>query len=954
MTEDCRNDCIERLLFPKPLDETVNRPGLSRIDYRIGTYADIREALLQKLSSHPGLTAWTHREADDPGIALLEGAAILGDILTFYQDLYANEAYLRTAQWRESVADLVRLVGYRLSPGLGGKATFAFAVKGENPVIVPKGFPIKAQLEDLEKQAEFETQQETVAYPHLSQFHLYRPRQSSRTILAGMNQLEVESIVVKDLSGSERKARDIASMQALNLQPGDRLLLVSESSVIDDQEVSLNISDVGEYCSRQDGHPVEILILTKVEHFLDRTVIEFEGSLIQDYGERVAAYRLGRDWWHFGYNAPAQLTKLDELDPPQMIQASTNFSRQIYSKRSDYLVKDQKYYSSFSSGLDMPLDAEANNLAIGSKIICQFSTVGYSGSSITKKEDHESVGFSESFSLPTSLMMMKDIRKIRSDTLNWGNLSGTSTIVTLNSELIVDGVLSDVETGIDIDIKQIDIDIKQFKFHEVKSPKLTLRAPTQWPEGSITPKTTFNYWGTYQTALELVGKSLILHKEDGTRQPVTVTSTVDNFSTQRVEKDDVHPWLWSLTVTPADDGFSEKFTLADFDEENPTVTVYGNLVEATQGKTEKAAVLGNGDSREIFQTFKLPKASLTYRLSKDETPPEVPEIDVYVSDRRWTRVSSFFGRGPKEEIYIVREDGNGDSWVQFGDGQTGARLPSGVKNIVAQYRTGLGAYGPLKDGTTPQAEGKLDRLQKIYLPGVASGGSQPETGENAKAAAPGKVQSLGRLVSLQDFETEALGISGVSKVVARWDLVNNLPTVVLTVLMESGREAEGEALREIVSQYNRDRGPNRFPIHVQFGQRRYVYLSVIGGRSPTVGEDLVQKAVKTALGVTGEEGNDINSSQGLFTIAQRQFGQPEYATRIEGILQNIEGVVWVRVIHFGVLEAGEDPLTLPYPPAILRGDARVFCPPEQVLSLHSQHFNLDFTAVDATEVPGHG
>ena len=48
------------------------------------------------------LASWTHRTADDPGIALLEGAAILGDILTFYQQHYANEAFLRTAAWRTS------------------------------------------------------------------------------------------------------------------------------------------------------------------------------------------------------------------------------------------------------------------------------------------------------------------------------------------------------------------------------------------------------------------------------------------------------------------------------------------------------------------------------------------------------------------------------------------------------------------------------------------------------------------------------------------------------------------------------------------------------------------------------------------------------------------------------------------------------------------------------------
>ncbi|HEX6623155.1 MAG TPA: hypothetical protein VF064_05545, partial [Pyrinomonadaceae bacterium] len=143
MSEDCRNDCVAPLDFPRRI---FNRPGLARIGYRVGSFADIREALLRDLDHDAVLAAWTHRGADDPGIALLEGASILGDILTFYQELYANEAYLRTAQWRESISDLVRLLGYRLSPGLGGNATFAFEVKGDRAVTVPAAFPVKAQV----------------------------------------------------------------------------------------------------------------------------------------------------------------------------------------------------------------------------------------------------------------------------------------------------------------------------------------------------------------------------------------------------------------------------------------------------------------------------------------------------------------------------------------------------------------------------------------------------------------------------------------------------------------------------------------------------------------------------------------------------------------------------------------------------------------------------------------
>lgn len=42
----CTNDCRQPAAFPKTID---NRPGLSTIDYRIGSYADLREHMLSRL-----------------------------------------------------------------------------------------------------------------------------------------------------------------------------------------------------------------------------------------------------------------------------------------------------------------------------------------------------------------------------------------------------------------------------------------------------------------------------------------------------------------------------------------------------------------------------------------------------------------------------------------------------------------------------------------------------------------------------------------------------------------------------------------------------------------------------------------------------------------------------------------------------------------------------------------
>jgi hypothetical protein len=205
--------------FPR---RVANRPGLSRIDYRIGRYPEFVEAMTRGIDAALPLASWTHRTADDPGIALLEGAAILGDILTFYQQHYANEAYLRTAAWRESVSELVRLTGYRLAPGIGGRATLAFEARGTASITLRQGFPVKAELATGTPPAEFQTEAELVVWPHLGRFNLFRPRHYAVFMAGGQKQFEIASV---------GGATDSIALDALELKKGDRLLLVPEENL---------------------------------------------------------------------------------------------------------------------------------------------------------------------------------------------------------------------------------------------------------------------------------------------------------------------------------------------------------------------------------------------------------------------------------------------------------------------------------------------------------------------------------------------------------------------------------------------------------------------------------------------------------------------------------------------------------------------------------------------------
>ena len=107
-----------------------NRPGLTAIAYRSGTWHEFKESLLAALAgtAHPELNGLATRADDDFSIALLDAVATVGDVLTFYQERIANESYLRTATERVSVLELARLIGYELKPGVAASTLLAFTV----------------------------------------------------------------------------------------------------------------------------------------------------------------------------------------------------------------------------------------------------------------------------------------------------------------------------------------------------------------------------------------------------------------------------------------------------------------------------------------------------------------------------------------------------------------------------------------------------------------------------------------------------------------------------------------------------------------------------------------------------------------------------------------------------------------------------------------------------------
>src|SRR5260370_1114402 len=75
-------------------------------------------------------------------------------------------------------------------------------------------------------------------------------------------------------------------------------------------------------------------------------------------------------------------------------------------------------------------------------------------------------------------------------------------------------------------------------------------------------------------------------------------------------------------------------------------------------------------------------------------------VRVWVNGLEWSEVRSFYRQPPDAQVFLTREDEQGKTHVVFGDGRNGARLPTGVNNVVASYRYGGGAAAPAAGALT--------------------------------------------------------------------------------------------------------------------------------------------------------------------------------------------------------------------------------------------------------------
>lgn len=270
-----------------------------------------------------------------------------------------------------------------------------------------------------------------------------------------------------------------------------------------------------------------------------------------------------------------------------------------------------------------------------------------------------------------------------------------------------------------------------------------------------------------------------------------------------------------------------------------------NVARATHGETVQE-ILGDGDARAPSQRFTLKQRPLTY------VPTETPAgsestLEVRVDELLWRARESFIDAGPRERVYTRSIADDGTVSLRFGDGINGARLPSGQSNVRARYRKGTGVGGLVGARQLSLLMSRPLGVKAVINPEPASGAEDPETLETARSAAPTRVLTLDRVVSLQDYEDYARTFPGIAK--ARADVHPTQPdTVFVTVAGANGAKIEkGSALAERLGKALLDAGNPHLTVQVRPCRRVWLQLTVrIEVRPDALGER-VAEAVRATL-----------------------------------------------------------------------------------------------------------
>ncbi|TBW39872.1 putative baseplate assembly protein [Azotobacter chroococcum] len=877
-----------------------NPPGQSAIAYRVGVHASFRESFLARLSSGdlPALSSLTTREDDDFTLALGDALAISLDVLTFYQERYANEHYLRTATERRSILEMARLVGYELAPGVAASTRLAFSLQevpgnpalAAGPVVIPIGARVQSVPGPGEQAQTFETIEEVEAH------------------------VEWNAIPAKSTEAWHPKAGDKALWLAglsTGLHVGDAILIVGQDRV--EQPAS------GQW---------ELRLLTSVEEDRERqrTRVGWDvglrdlSAVMKSAPVGVSVYALRQRAALFGHNAPEPklMFNANNLPPSALTDIEikeANYGDFFYPEFQwetlhwkDFTIRNNHIdldvaYPKVTPGSWLALVSNDTGSSHGSGFPGDIELYRASIVSFPSRSDFGLAGkitriVPDKAPKPAAFPLKETLVLAHSELLP---VAPSPLLYPLfGSELSLDHPVTGIGAGRALAVSGKRARIRLRKGERERDLALTGGATVKIAEGdslrlaaapeehsagawrALTPE-EFGQRVAQADPKELRFRLLAPDGREG-----FVEAPAAAFELVPAEKADDEVQEIAVVGVLADtlpDRGRTSLPLSmplEHCYDRDTARVNANVTSATHGETV-SEVLGSGDARVANAHFALRQAPLTYLRSTGSATGRKSTLELRVNDLLWTEVPSLYGRGPTERVYEIAIDDEARATLRFGDGMEAARLPSGDHNIRAAYRKGVGLAGNLPAGRLTTLLSRPLGVTGVTNPEAASGGKDPEREENARKNAPLSVKTLERVVSIRDYEDFARGYADIVKAHALWIPSGPARGVFLTVAAEGGKPLKADSVCDLQAALHRYGDP-LMPIQVVNYREVAFQLRMTIKARPDADRKLVMAEVESRLAA-------------YFGFEARSFGQSVSVDEVLAMAQAVTGVEAAQVIE---------------------------------------------------------
>jgi len=895
--KSCSCGCCEGIESLTP-EDTSNEAGLQDLRYRVGTHGAFKESMLKGLASAPNFNEsvasvdidpevealalaryklsrdLTTRADDDPTIALMDAWAVVLDVLTFYQERIIQEGYIRTSKERLSLVELARHISYRPKPGVAAGAWFSFLMD-ESPgapteAKVPVGTKVQSIPGQDEKPQAFETIETIQAR---TRWNAIKPQLTAvQTQGKGSTSLY--------LKGTNTQ-----------LQKGDRVLIVGEE----------RFKDPGS--ERWDIRIVQSVI---PDEGADRTLITWRDGLGHNAplvypGSKAKVYAFRQRAALFGYNAPDPRVFSNDVKTALSISGNPsvwpNFSLPASPHKTIYLdtvypkilnrswiALERPNYTELYQVVDIKADAKTEfSIPSKSSKILLDTDENLSGFGL-----RETVVFAQSEELFLSeapvlspvfgkkIMLSEYFRGltkgqkliISGEPVRWIKVTERQRVTRIGYSEHIENVPLDFipNSGGQVELKTDEV------LEVVETPLELSGNKLKWTvrQNGVS--------GYIDAGIDDV-IPYVPEKNGALSQPPTSLNQPEVVS--ELIEIDVLGQTYITLKAPLKYAYIRS-----------TVKINANVAEATHGET-KMEVLGSGNGSLVFQKFKLKQKPLTY-ISADSSSGSESTLEIRVNDIQWHESPTFYGKGPTERIFVTRTEDDGTVYVQFGDGITGARLPSGTENVRATYRIGTGMQGLLDAGQLSLLLSPQLGLKSVSNSLPTSDAEDPEAIKDIRKNAPQTVLSLDRIVSILDYQYFANAFAGIGK--ARADLLwqGENRTLHLTVAAadegEVGKELKGKLSKAIDTARH-----DLFPVVINSLTK--IYFNIVANIK-IAPDYLAEKVIAQVREILMES----------YSFESRDFGQSLSPSEIIAVMQSVEGVL---AVDLDILD-GKNPFGTPF------------------------------------------